>query len=230
MDSDGEDDPAYIPKLIEACSSSHDRDIVFAQRTERSEGSAFIFFYSIYKYIYRLLTGLKISVGNFSVIPWIMIRRITNVEELWSHFPAAIMKAKFSFTTIPSKRGLRLSGQRHMNFVELLRHALSGLTVHAEIIGSRALIASSGIGLIVLAIVVFVLSLKLFTSVTIVGWASQIITMLLILVVQLLTSSIIMLFMVMTMRNQYPMIPMLEYEKFVCSSAVLFEKSEKLHS
>lgn len=224
MDSDGEDDPKYIPELIEACESNQNQNIVFAQRSERSEGSTFKFFYSLYKQIYRLTTGLKISIGNFSVVPWAMMKRISNVAELWSHFPAAIMKAKLPFITIPSKRGLRLSGQSHMNFVNLLKHALSGLTVHAEVVGSRALIASIFAGLFVLSIVGFVFFLKFFTTSTIVGWASQITAMLLILVVQLFTSSVLMLFMVISMRSQPPMIPMLEYDKFVCSTEILFKK------
>ena len=70
MDSDQEDKPKYIPELIKACASYDDRQIVFAERSERSEGWQFKFFYAIYQKLYNILTGMKISIGNFSAIPY----------------------------------------------------------------------------------------------------------------------------------------------------------------
>ena len=111
MDSDGQDLPRYIPELVNACRDGGDTAIVFAERTERSEGRLFRFFYAGYQYLYKILTGLPISIGNYSVVPRQMVRRVANIAELWSHFPASIMRAKLPITTIPSFRGGRLMGE-----------------------------------------------------------------------------------------------------------------------
>ncbi|PLZ34369.1 hypothetical protein CBP10_05975 [Fischerella thermalis WC558] len=57
MDSDGEDDPKDIPKLVYKCREENYSKIVFARRTQRSETWLFKVFYKIYKYLFKLLTG-----------------------------------------------------------------------------------------------------------------------------------------------------------------------------
>jgi len=52
MDSDLEDQPKYVTELI-AEANKTSREIVFAERTRRSEGAAFKVFYMIYKYLYK---------------------------------------------------------------------------------------------------------------------------------------------------------------------------------
>lgn len=80
MDSDGEDDPKDIPKLVYKCREENYSKIVFARRTQRSETWLFKVFYKIYKYLFKLLTGEYIEMGNFSIIPFESLRRIRNVE------------------------------------------------------------------------------------------------------------------------------------------------------
>ena len=64
MDSDGEDTPVSIHKLTQQLSSS-EADIFVAKRKSRIESLRFRAFYVVYKWIFQLFTGRKISFGNF---------------------------------------------------------------------------------------------------------------------------------------------------------------------
>lgn len=222
MDGDGEDDPAYIPQLVESCSRNGRRKIVFAERTERSEGKVFTSFYTVYKFIYRFLTGLSISIGNYSAIPWKVVPRLARVGELWAHFPAAIMRARLPFDTIPSVRGKRQRGKSSMSLVPLILHALSGFSVHSETVGSRALLVGAGLAAGIFGLMVFLVGLKLFTDIALLGWTSQILTLLIILLVQIVSAAGMLVFLVVTLRTQLPMLPIHEYAKFVMDREQLY--------
>ncbi|ARJ68148.1 hypothetical protein WV31_12895 [Magnetospirillum sp. ME-1] len=215
MDSDHEDNPAYIPDLIKACEASTSRSIIFAARSKRSEGLVFTIWYSAYKALYQVLTGMPIAIGNFSVIPRQLLRRLASVSELWSHYPAAIMRSRISYGSIPSDRGVRYAGKSNMSLVSLVLHALSGFAVHSEIVGVRILLATVGTALTVLTLMGVVVGLKFFTDLPILGWTSQIVALLLVLLFQMIITTLIMVFIVITMRTQVPLIPLQEYRRFV---------------
>ena len=215
MDSDHEDDPKYIPDLIAACDSNDGKKIVFASRSKRSEGAVFRGFYGVYKWLYHLLTGMPISIGNYSVLPKSLIRRVANVAELWSHFPAGIMRAKIPHTSIPSIRAKRTKGESKMNLVTLILHALSGFSVHAEVVGIRVLVMVVLTALSILGLLVVAVLLKMFTGIPILGWTSQIVGLLLIMLFQLFITMIIMVFMVISVRQHAPMIPIGVYKQFI---------------
>lgn len=69
LDSDGEDRPQDILKLVSKCEELSEKKIVFAQRKKRQEPILFKTGYLIYKHIFKLFTGTQISFGNFSCIP-----------------------------------------------------------------------------------------------------------------------------------------------------------------
>lgn len=145
MDADGEDRPEDIPRLIdELIAEEYDR-IVFAERGRRTESSLFQFFYHAYRLIHRVLTGIPVRVGNFSVIPARHMQAFAVISETWSHYAAAIYAAGIPRSQIPIARGDRLAGKPTMNFTALVMHGLSALAVHGAVIGVRMLIASSGV-------------------------------------------------------------------------------------
>ena len=112
MDSDGQDDPKDVPRLIQKCVAHRGEKIVFAARTKRSEGWIFTFFYHLYRLIHFLLIGVRVRVGNFSVVPPRALKRLVAVSELWNHYAAAVHKAKLPMEFIPSERATRLAGHR----------------------------------------------------------------------------------------------------------------------
>ena len=93
MDGDGEDQPADAARLIEKCRAEDFSAMIFAKRSKRSEGFAFRFFYSLYKFFYKILTGRAIRFGNFSVVPRRILRRLIVVSEVWNHYAVGAMKA-----------------------------------------------------------------------------------------------------------------------------------------
>ena len=64
MDSDGEDKPEDISKLVEECAKR--KKIIFAKRNKRNETFFFKFLYFIYKISFKILTKEQIDFGNFS--------------------------------------------------------------------------------------------------------------------------------------------------------------------
>jgi glycosyltransferase involved in cell wall biosynthesis len=215
MDSDLEDDPKYIPDLLNRCLSAGGRSIVFAKRAERSEGLAFRAMYWLYRRLFRLFTGTRISVGNFSVIPWSLVPRLANVGELWSHFPAAIMRSRLPYQSIPIPRGRRLHGKSTMNTVPLIAHAFGGFTVHAEAFAVRALIAAIVLSGVIILTGLGLAALRLFTDIPITGWTSVIIGVLMIMLFQVISTAVNTLFLVLSLRTQTPMIPVQEYGRFI---------------
>ena len=73
MDSDGEDNPSYLHKLIEE--NSNIKSNIVAKRIKRKESLIFILFYSIYKLIFSILTGYNLNFGNFSIINFNFVQK-----------------------------------------------------------------------------------------------------------------------------------------------------------
>ncbi|MGH7448572.1 MAG: glycosyltransferase, partial [Longimicrobiales bacterium] len=115
MDGDGEDDPADVPRLLAGWEELGGHVIVFAERTRRSEGLVFRISYMLFKMVHRLLTGLGVRVGNFSVMPYGRLRALTTVPDLWNHYAAAVFISRLPFTAIPTVRAKRLAGRSSMN-------------------------------------------------------------------------------------------------------------------
>ena len=67
MDSDGEDLPGTIKSLMQPLADP-DVDIVVAHRKSRVETWRFRAFYLAYKWFFKLLSGRKISFGNFMAL------------------------------------------------------------------------------------------------------------------------------------------------------------------
>ena len=221
MDSDMEDLPEYVPQLIERASENKNK-IIFAERTRRANHITFKFFYGLYRSLYRLLTGMPMSIGNFSAVPGRLVKRIAGISEIWSHFPAGIMRAKIPYETLPSSRGPRLHGESKMNLVSLVIHGLSGLSVHADVVGVRLLLGILGLGgIIVVSIAVIVLQ-KLFTDIHMLGWTSQIVLILGGILFQMLIAALLIVFLVLAQKNQRTIIPALDFEAFIFTVEQLY--------
>ena len=226
MDSDMEDLPEYVPQLVERAAETNNK-IIFAERTRRANHIFFKMFYGIYQSLYRLLTGMPISIGNFSAVPGRLVKRIASISEIWSHFPAGIMRAKIPYDALPSERGPRLHGESKMNLVSLVIHGLSGLSVHADVVGVRLLLGILGLsGIIVFSIAVIVLQ-KLFTDIHMLGWTSQIVLILGSILFQMLIAALLIVFLVLAQKNQRTIIPALDYEFFIFEIEQLYPAASK---
>ena len=215
MDGDGEDDPADVPRLIGQCDESGGREIVFAERTQRSENLMFRIGYAAYRHLHHLLTGHRIRFGNFSVIPRSMLGRVASISEIWNHYAAAVVKSGLPYSLVPTARARRLTGESKMNHVGLVVHGLSAISVYGERIGVKLLIASVVSLILLVMIGLGVVGLRLFTDLAIPGWASVVGGLLLILFVQTAALSLQFAFLVLQSRAAASFIPSRDYGHFI---------------
>lgn len=215
MDGDGEDRPDDVPRLLAELDTSPGAPIVFAERTRRFEPLWFRLAYRLFRTIHRLLTGIPVKVGNFSVIPRRRLAALVVVSELWNHYAAAVFKSRIPYTTLPTTRGRRLGGTSRMNFVALLTHGLSAISVFGETVGARLLVATalSFVGLLVAFGAVFLLAVDSASLLT--GPSLGLLFVLLLLGSQAVLLSAGALFLVLYSRNRYDFLPLRDYEYFV---------------
>src|SRR4051812_37592691 len=142
MDGDGEDRPDDVPRLVDELERADGRRIIFAKRLRRSEGALFATMYALYRWLHLLLTGERVRFGNFSAIPAPLLGRLNTMSELWNHYAAAVIKSRVPYATIITTRGIRYSGTTKMNYVGLVTHGLSAMSVFGDLIGVRLLAAT----------------------------------------------------------------------------------------
>lgn len=225
MDGDGEDDPKDVLRLIEKCSQEEYKKVVFARRIKRSESTGFKVFYFFYKSLYKLLTGQQINVGNFSIIPYSILSRVVVISELWNHYAAAVLKAKVPYIEIPSRRSTRLAGESKMNFVLLVTHGLSAISVYGDVVGVRLLVATCLLIAFTIFGILAIVFIKIFTNLAIPGWASYMGSLLFIIFVQAIMVSMFFIFTVLNARNYYSFIPQRDYHSFILELREVFISS-----
>jgi glycosyltransferase involved in cell wall biosynthesis len=224
MDGDGEDKPEDATRLIARMHEMPGPTIVFAERTRRSESLSFRFSYGIYRILHRLLTGRGIRVGNFSVVPRACLPALLVESMLWNHYAASVIRSRLPMTTIPTDRGVRVKGRSRLNFVALVVHGLAALACYSEIIGVRLIFAT---GLVVVLAVIAMLVLvymKIFTTVTIPGWTSLLLVLILILVMQVATLVCNFTMQIISARNLQPFLPCRDYHWFIASVWEIFRR------
>ncbi|BAU12915.1 putative glycosyl transferase [Leptolyngbya sp. NIES-3755] len=221
MDGDGEDAPTDIPRLIHKCREQNHSKIVFARRTQRSETLLFKAFYRLYKYLFKSLTGENMEIGNFSIIPFNLLERVVILSETWNHFAAGILKAKIPFMTIPCKRSSRIAGRSKMNFVSLVMHGLSAISVYGDVIGIKALLAT--IGLMLGSI--FLVAVVVIVRVAVPNWAPYVAGLSFIVFLQCMTASLAFIFLVLNGRNNFSFLPKRDYRYFVHDIREIFSNN-----
>lgn len=220
LDADGEDKPEDTIKLLEAASKNEDK-IVFAGRASRQDSLKFQFFYLLYKSLFRILTGKKISFGNFMVIPTEKLQKIVYQTEVWNHLSAAIVKSGLAYITIPVDRGVRYEGRSKMNFSSLVLHGFAAIAVFLERVAARLLIFSFSLIIFSLLIIVSITLIKYFTDLAIPGWTSTIFSSMLIILLQGFLFSLFTVLLFISSHSQRKYIPALYYKDYIASTELL---------
>jgi glycosyltransferase involved in cell wall biosynthesis len=221
MDADGEDAAEDVPRLVAALGSGEER-IVFAGRSARSEGPLFRVFYELYRLTHRVLTGRRIWFGNFSIVPARLLPRLVLLSELWNHYPSAVIKARIPFTSIPLPRASRLGGRSHMGLTGLVLHGLGAISVHGDVIGVRALLATLVAIAICLAGIATVVVIRTVTDLAIPGWASAVVGLLVAILLQAVLLSLVFIFVTLNSRDYAPVIPRRDYGDYIAGETRLF--------
>jgi glycosyltransferase involved in cell wall biosynthesis len=214
MDADGEDRPEHAIELIKRFLDGPPR-IIFAERRKRLEGATFQVGYVLYRVVHRVLTGIPVRVGNFSVLPSASLNCLVSMSETWNHYAGAIFKSKLGYEVVPLDRGRRYYGQSHMDVTSLVNHGLAGIATFHDTVAVRILLAS------VLAMTVAVLALAVVMGVwipsrlPIPNWASYWAGFLLLLLIQILVSSFNLVFTLITNRVGASFVPVRDYRVFL---------------
>jgi polyisoprenyl-phosphate glycosyltransferase len=215
MDGDGEDDPADVPRLLERLEQSGGRQIVFAERTRRSESIAFKIFYFLFKALHWVLTGKRVRVGNFSAIPRRRLSSLVVVSELWNHYAAAVFRSRQPSCTVPTTRAKRYCGRSTMNFVALVTHGLSAISVQADVAGVRLLMMSVVLAVLTAGAIVAAVVIRLATNLAIPGWASYTVGILLVLLFQAILAMFVFSFVILGARHGSTFLPRRDYSYFI---------------
>ncbi len=213
MDGDGEDRPEDLLSLLRESRQFPDK-IIFALRRSRQEGSGFKFFYSLYKFAFRLFTGKKIAFGNFLLMPKPLLDKAVYYSEIWNHLAGGLLKAGLPHRAVMTDKGSRYAGRSKMSFNGLLVHGLGAIAVFLEVIASRLLIFSMiMISVSVLAILVL-LVIRLFTNLAIPGWTSTVVSAMLIVLLQSFLLSLFTIFLYLSSQSQRKFIPAHHYKDY----------------
>lgn len=210
MDSDGEDRPEDVPKLVQALATTGDVPaIAFAERMRRTEGLVFRLGYRAYLALHWFLAGHAPRVGNFSALPASMLPSLVTDADLWSHYAATVWKSRRRRVLVPLGRGSRRRGSSHLGFGGLALHGLAAISCYRETLALRMLIGCAimlmGTG------VAFVVSLAMTTVAQAAATAGLAFGMMLAL--SLLAFS--QCFLVLQSRHQSTMLPLRDYLPFV---------------
>lgn len=225
MDGDGEDKPEDVPRLIEKFLEEKRHKVIFAERLRRSEGWVFSLCYHLYRIGHRLLTGVPVRVGNFSILAAEHVATLAVVSDTWNHYAASVVKTRIQRGFLPTARGKRLAGHSHMNFPALVLHGLSAVSVFAETVSVRLILA-------VLVLIVFlaeglagVLAVRWATGLPIPDWAIIGSGLLLVAVMQMLTVAVGLSLLILFSRSNLSFLPLRDYRFFVGPVQTLYASS-----
>jgi hypothetical protein len=223
LDSDGEDRPQEIPALIEAFQRQGGGAVV-AQRAERSEGPVFGFFYRLYQLVFRCLTGKAIDFGNFCIVDAGLLERLVHSTGAWNHIAATIVQLGPA-QRVKTRRGRRYFGKSGMDGIALVMHGLGAVAVFSAIALTRILVGSL-IAVAALAIgILAVVGVRIFTDLAIPGWATNVVLLLSIMLVQLIVLSGGACLVLVNRRSASQTVPATGAAALVKSETVLLEKA-----
>jgi len=225
MDADGEDKPEDLPRLVDVFLGENRRKVIFAQRGRRIADWRFRLGYLLYRCGHRILTGISVKVGNFSILSAEHLATLVVVSDTWNHFAASIFKSRIPYSMLPLARGKRLAAGSRMNFVGLVLHGLSAISVFAEIVGARLTLAIVALVIVLLALLVVVLAIRFGTDLAIPGWATTAAGLLLVIVLQMLTVALGLTLLVLFNRNNLSFLPLRDYRYFIGDVRKLHESA-----
>ena len=138
IDSDGEDDPKEIVKMIKLA-NTHKNFVITSNRLTRKENLIIRFLYRVHLILTFIITGKWISFGNFTTFNSLNIKKILqNGDSCYAH-SAAVMK-NCQILRIFAKRKKRFFGQSKVSFAGLIFHSLKIITVFQKEVFFRSFI------------------------------------------------------------------------------------------
>ena len=133
MDADGEDRPEELNDFFNKVKENPNITIT-GNRFKRSEGVFFRFLYEMHKLITLIFTGKLIKFGNFTCLPKNHVSKLIEKPYLWNSFSSSVVRIINQRTSIASIRGVRYVQPSKMNFIGLVFHSLTIISVFKNIV------------------------------------------------------------------------------------------------
>ena len=174
MDADGEDQPDDLPRLLAPLlgAPSDLGTLCVARRTERKESLQFRMLYTMFRILFRTLTGTTVRSGNFAAYRGWLARRILLHPYFDLCYSSTLVSLDIEVTAVPCARGSRYAGRSRMSMLRLVMHGVRMLMPFTDRIAVRALSAFSalfGLGLVLALVAV---GIRVFSAAAIPGWTT----------------------------------------------------------
>ena len=160
IDSDGEDDPKNIKKLINLA-QKNPNSIITANRLKRTENIFFKFLYKLHLFITFLLTGRYIDFGNYCSFNSSNLKKLLSNANLWLACSAGIKKNCSSLKSYYMGRRKRYFDNSKAKLSFLFEHSLNIISVFKSDVQRNCFIYC----LILLLIFIFVKKLIIFFAI-----------------------------------------------------------------
>jgi len=138
IDSDGEDDPKEINKMINLAKKNNNY-VITSNRLARKESLAIRILYRLHLIVTLIITGQWISFGNYTCFNSKNIKKIIKNDDGCYAHPASVIKYA-KIIRIFAKRNKRFFDKSKVNFVGLMFHSLRIISVFQKKIFFRSLI------------------------------------------------------------------------------------------
>ena len=139
IDSDGEDDPKHIKKLINLA-KENPRSIITANRLRRRESFFFQLFYKLHLFITFLFTGKYIDFGNYCSFNSLNLKKLLSNANLWLACSAGIIKNSNSIKAYYTNRKKRYFDSSKAKFSFLFTHSLNIISIFKSEVQRNSLI------------------------------------------------------------------------------------------
>jgi len=128
IDSDGEDDPKHITKLINLA-QKNPNSIISANRLKREENIFFRLFYKLHLLITYLFTGRYINFGNYCSFNSLNLKKLLSNSNLWLACSAGIIKNCDSIKSYYANRKKRYFDTSKASLSWIFKHSLNIISV-----------------------------------------------------------------------------------------------------
>jgi polyisoprenyl-phosphate glycosyltransferase len=174
MDSDGEDQPEDIPRLLAPLLAAPDEHnlLCLARRTKRQESFRFQMMYLFFRVLFRTLTGVTVRSGNYAAYRGWLAKRMLLHPSFDICYSSSLVSLDEALVPVPCARGSRYAGRSRMNTLRLFMHGIRMLVPFTDRIAARALAAFATIFGIGIALSIAVVTIRLTTTSAVPGWAT----------------------------------------------------------
>tara|TARA_B100001059_G_scaffold211095_1_gene225187 strand:- start:3587 stop:4453 length:867 start_codon:yes stop_codon:yes gene_type:complete len=141
LDSDGEDDPRIVKKLINFLDKKKNF-FIFVSRRNRTENMFLKFLNNLRLYLTWILTGKFINFGNFSLFPSTILKKIILKDDIYLAFSSGVVKNYKKIILYPADKNKRFYGTSKVNWNFLFLHSMKIISVFRNIVFLRSFVIS----------------------------------------------------------------------------------------